>query len=125
MVLFLVILAYLPQNVISHLSIIFHHSGGQKWIHIRTCVFLIKTCRKLGIGLLNLPCILLPEIINCFDFAFENLESWLHTLAAVALESTYIELSKLCLAIGTHDESIGRRFDFHPVHRLQEQTSTF
>lgn len=122
---FLVIYAYLPQNVISHLSTIFHHCRGQKWIHIRTCVFMIKTGRKLGIGLVNLPCILLPEIVNCFDFAFEDLESWLHTLATVALESTDIELSEFSLAVGTHDKSIRHRFHFHPVHRLQEQTSTF
>ena len=62
----------------------------------------------------------MPEIVHCFDFAFQDLESWLHTLAAVALKATHIELSEFGLAVGTHDESIGHRFDFHPVHRLQE-----
>ena len=119
-VLFRVIYANLPQNIISQLFIIFYYSRGQKWIHIRTCVFLIKTVRKLGIGLVNLPCILMPKIVNCFDFAFQDLEPWLHTLAAVALKATHIELSQLSLAVGAHDEPIGHRFDFHPVHRVQE-----
>lgn len=75
--------------------------------------------------MLGLPCVLMPEVINCFDFTFQNLEPWLHTLTTVALEATKVELAKLGLAVGAEDEPIGLRFGFHPVHRLQEQASAF
>ena len=124
MIYVLIIPANLPQYVISHLSIIFDYCRGQKWIHVRTWVFLIKACWKLRIGLLNLPCILVPEIVHCFDFALKDLKPWLHTLSAVALKSAHIELSELCLTVRAHDKSIGHGFDFHPLHRLQEKAST-
>ena len=99
MVDFIMVHAYLFQDIVTKLSIIFDHRWGQKWVIVRPWVFLVETCRELGVRVGHLPCILLTKVVHCFDFAFQDLEPGLHALTAVALQATNVELTELGLAI--------------------------
>lgn len=67
-----------------------------------------------------LPCNLLAKVINCFDFTFNNLESGLHALTAVALETTLIELTYLGLAVRAQNLPTCLKFRLHPVLGCEE-----
>ena len=44
---FLVVHAYLLQDVVTKLSVVFYNCWSQKWVIVRPIVFLIKTGREL------------------------------------------------------------------------------